>query len=161
MQQTPSDNGVMNRFNRHMKRITAFCYLAIAVTVAAQSANAADLLSYSGEQLYERFCSGCHGLQAHGDGRVAKSLGVIVPDLTLLTQRNQGEFPQDRIIKIIDGRITIGKHNNERTMPVWGEELLRSETGDPAAERSTANLIHKIVDYLSTIQVGKEKKTAK
>jgi hypothetical protein len=110
--------------------------------------------------LYQRFCAGCHGATAHGDGRIAKSLGVIVPDLTLLMQRH-GEFPQERIIKIIDGRIFIGKHNEDRTMPVWGEELLRSEVGDPEAERQTADLIHKIVDYLSTIQVSAENKSSK
>lgn len=137
-----------------------FKYITALFAVAFTSAQAADFITYSGEQLFQRFCSGCHGAQAHGDGKVAKSLGVIVPDLTLLSVRNRGEFPQERIIKIVDGRITIGKHNKEdRTMPVWGEELLRSEQGDPEAERATADLIHKIVDYLERIQVNPQKAT--
>ncbi|MES1195582.1 MAG: c-type cytochrome [Steroidobacter sp.] len=144
-----------------MKHKIYFLPAITIIALTAQSAHAGDFLSYSGEQLYQRFCSGCHGISAHGDGRIAKSLGVIVPDLTLLTQQNHGVFPQERIIKIIDGRITIGKHNNDRTMPVWGEELLRSETGDPEAEQQTADLIHKIVDYLSTIQAGTENKSSK
>jgi len=138
-------------------RITKF-YSVVAVSVMLTSAHAADFNTYSGGQLYQRFCSGCHGVQAHGDGKVSKSLGVIVPDLTLLTARYKGDFPQERIAKIIDGRIMIGKHNKEdRTMPLWGEELLRSEQGDPEAERATADLIHKIVDYLESIQVSGEK----
>jgi mono/diheme cytochrome c family protein len=88
-------------------------------------------MSYPGDQLFQRFCSGCHGAKAHGDGKIAASLGVAVPDLTLLAQRNHGEFPQERVTKIIDGRINIGKHNTDRTMPVWGEELLRSEQSAP------------------------------
>jgi mono/diheme cytochrome c family protein len=138
-----------------------FKYVTALLALGFTSTQAADFTSYSGEQLYQRFCSGCHGPQAHGDGKVAKSLGVIVPDLTLLTVRNRGEFPQERIMKIVDGRITIGKHNkDDRTMPVWGEELLRSEQGDPEAERATSDLIHKIVDYLEKIQVTPQK-TAK
>ena len=135
--------------------------VAVVAVTLVPSVYAGDFLSYSGEQLYQRFCAGCHGPTAHGDGRVARSLGVIVPDLTLLAQRNHGEFPQERIIKIIDGRIIIGKHNDDRTMPVWGEELLRSETGDPEAERQTAELIHKIVDYLGIIQASTAGKSAK
>jgi mono/diheme cytochrome c family protein len=142
-------------------RITRTQILVAVIAFAAATANAADFSKYSGEQLYQRFCSGCHGAQAHGDGKIAKSLGVIVPDLTLLAVRNHGEFPQERIIKIIDGRITIGKHNHnneDRTMPVWGSELLRSEQGDPEAERATAALIHKIADYLEKIQLHPDKK---
>lgn len=112
---------------------------------------AADFTSYSGEQLYQRFCSGCHGVTAHGDGKIASSLEVVVPDLTLLVQRNHGKFPRERLVKIIDGRIPINKHA-DRTMPIWGDELLRSEAGDPDAERAETLLIRKIVDYLSSIQ---------
>jgi len=144
-----------------MNTKTPCLLIAIAAICIAPVVHAGDFLSYSGEQLYQRFCSGCHGAKAHGDGKVSKSLGVMVPDLTLLAQRNQGEFPQERVIKIIDGRITIGKHNSDRTMPVWGEELLRSEQGNPEAERATADLIHKIVDYLSTIQVTASKPPTK
>lgn len=158
MRQVRSDSRSFLVCNAPMKYIALFVTLACC-TIA--NVSAADFTSYSGEQLFQRFCSGCHGAKAHGDGKVAASLGVIVPDLTKLTLRNKGEFPQERVMKIIDGRIVIGKHNNDRTMPVWGEELLRSEQGNPEAERATADLIHKIVDYLSTIQVNAEKMNSK
>ena len=137
-----------------MSRTRKFSLLAgIVASCAISNAWAADFLSYSGEQLYQRFCSGCHGVNAHGDGKIAPSLDVAVPDLTLLSQRNHGEFPQERLAKIINGRITINEHVN-RTMPIWGEELLRTETGDPEAERNTAAVINKIVDYLHSIQIA-------
>ena len=126
----------------------SLCLIACGV---ASTAMGADFLSYSGQQLYQRFCSGCHGVNAHGDGKIAPSLDVAVPDLTLLAQRNRGEFPRERLVKIIDGRITIGKHIN-RTMPIWGEELLRGEQGDTEAEHDESILINKIVDYLESIQ---------
>lgn len=112
---------------------------------------AADFTTYSGEQLFQRLCASCHGKEARGDGPVSGSLAVTVPNLRGLQNRNRGEFPVDKIQKIIDGRINLAPHGT-RVMPVWGDELLRSEAGDPEAERSAAELIHKITEYLRQIQ---------
>jgi len=111
----------------------------------------ADYSTYSGAELFKRFCAACHGTEAKGDGPVASSLSTPVPDLSLLSQRNQGQFPTARIIQIIDGRTIINPHGN-RLMPVWGDEFLRSEAGDPVAERETADMIQKIVEFLRSIQ---------
>ena len=114
-------------------------------------ANAADFTTYSGEQLFQRLCASCHGSGAHGDGPVASSLNVSVPNLRELAKRNGGEFPAEKIQRIIDGRTKIAPHGT-RLMPVWGDELLRSEAGNPEAENAAADLIHKIVEYLRGIQ---------
>jgi len=115
------------------------------------AAPAADFTHYSGEQLFQRLCASCHGKEARGDGPVSASLAVKVPNLRELKQRNRGEFPVNKIEKIIDRRIKLAPHGT-RVMPVWGDELLRSEAGDPEAERSAAELIHKITEYLQGIQ---------
>ena len=86
-----------------------------------------------------------------GDGPVASSLNVQVPNLHQLSQRNRGVFPAARIAQIIDGRAVLKPHGS-RLMPVWGDEFLRSEVGDPVAERETADMIQKIVEYLRSIQ---------
>lgn len=139
--------------------MTYKCYssagLFIALTLLLSgTAGAADYTSYSGEQLFQRFCAACHGKEARGDGPVASQLKVEVPNLRLLAQRNRGQFPAERLEKIIDGRIIIGAHGT-RTMPIWGEEFLRNEIGNPAAEKYTANVIRKIIDYLGTRQETK------
>ncbi|MGD9843738.1 MAG: cytochrome c [Steroidobacteraceae bacterium] len=123
----------------------------LVLCCTAHSSIAADYGSYSGEQLFQRFCAACHGSQAKGDGSVASSLTVQVPNLRQLTQRNRGEFPAEKIMKIIDGRTILNPHGS-RLMPVWGDEFLRSEAGDPVAERETAAMIRKMVDYLRSIQ---------
>jgi hypothetical protein len=92
-------------------------------------------------------CASCHGKEARGDGPVSASLAVRVPNLRELQKRNRGEFPIDKIQNIIDGRISLAPHGT-RVIPVWGDELLLAETGDPEAERSAADLIHKIAEYL-------------
>ena len=122
------------------------CFASVFSTV-----DAADFTTYSGEQLFQRLCASCHGKEARGDGPVAGSLAVKVPNLRELQKRNRGEFPVDKIHKIIDGRISLAPHGT-RVMPVWGDELLRSEAGDPEAERSAAELIRKIAEYLRGIQ---------
>src|SRR5262245_60126932 len=115
--------------------------LLVAVGLAASaSANAADYVSMSGKDLYGRFCVSCHGASGHGDGSVARTLTVEVPDLSLLARRAGGAFPREKVVHIIDGRYTITAHGS-RTMPVWGEDLSRLEIGNPDAERVTRTII--------------------
>lgn len=106
----------------------------------------------SGAELYGRFCAACHGATAHGDGPVAKSLRVEVPDLTLLARRAGDRFPRERVERIIDGRHVIGAHGS-RTMPIWGEDLDRVEIGNPDANRTTQTILRRLTDYLEQIQL--------
>ena len=133
----------MNTFNR---LVMIGCLL-----ILGRNATAADFTSYSGEQLFQRLCASCHGSSAQGDGPVAASLKVAVPNLRELTKRHRGDFPTQKIERIIDGRTVVAPHGT-RIMPVWGNELLRSEAGNPEAERDEADLIRKIVEYLRGIQ---------
>ncbi|HEY7642735.1 MAG TPA: cytochrome c [Steroidobacteraceae bacterium] len=105
----------------------------------------------SGQDLYGRFCASCHGIEGRGDGPVAKSFRVEVPDLTLTASRGHSGDPRDRIVRIIDGRYIIGAHGT-RLMPVWGEDLARLEIGNPDAERSAQLIIGRLADYVSSLQ---------
>jgi mono/diheme cytochrome c family protein len=123
---------------------------AILLTVALQ-AHAADYVARSGEALYQQFCSSCHGVSGRGDGPVANSLTVEVPDLTLIARRNGNVFPRDRIEKIIDGRFVVGAHGT-RVMPIWGERLSQLELGNPDAEKSTRTVTGRLADYVWLLQ---------
>jgi mono/diheme cytochrome c family protein len=112
---------------------------------------AADYVSMSGQDLYRRFCASCHGAQGRGDGPVAATLKVEVPDLTLLARRRGDFYPRDSILKIIDGRFVIGAHGT-RTMPIWGEDLGRLEIGNPDAERATQVVLDRLADYVWQLQ---------
>lgn len=115
------------------------------------SAGAADYVAMSGKELYGRFCSSCHGAEGRGDGPVANSFKVEVPDLTLIARRAGGAYPRDRIEKIIDGRYILGAHGS-RTMPVWGEDFSKLEIGNPEAERATRVIIMRLADYVWLLQ---------
>jgi mono/diheme cytochrome c family protein len=125
--------------------------LAATMPLLAPSSQAADYVAMSGQELYSRFCASCHGISGRGDGPVAKSIRVEVPDLTLVTRRAGGKYPRERIAQIIDGRHIIGAHGT-RTMPVWGEDLSRLEIGNPNAERASRVVIEKLADYLGLLQ---------
>lgn len=124
---------------------------AIGLAIINSSAPAADFTTYTGEQLFQRLCASCHGPDARGNGPVASSLKVTAPNLRELSKRHGGDFPADKVAQFIDGRVKVAPHGT-RLMPVWGDELLRSEAGDAEAEKSAATLIRKIVDYLKSIQ---------
>jgi mono/diheme cytochrome c family protein len=125
--------------------------LAATMPLLATGVQAADYVAMSGQDLYSRFCASCHGISGRGDGPVAKSIRVEVPDLTLVTRRAGGKYPRERIVQIIDGRHILGAHGT-RTMPVWGEDLSRLEIGNPDAERASRVVIEKLADYLGVLQ---------
>jgi len=126
--------------------------LALAVAVAfAAAAQTFELTDYSGGELFDQFCAACHGPEARGDGPVAPSLNVLVPDLTRLAERNGGEFPAADVREVIDGRAVVVAHG-PRTMPVWGYEFWIEEGADIEAEAEARELIERLVRYLESIQ---------
>jgi hypothetical protein len=116
------------------------------VTVHAQ-----DFTDYSGKQLYMRFCAACHGASGIGDGVVAGSLRIIVPDLTRIARRQGGVFNDERIRRIIDGRTTIPPHGT-REMPVWGQEFEGESSAALDGQPSRQVILFRLTNYLRSIQ---------
>ena len=117
---------------------------ALLACAGVRAAQAQDLSGYqSGETLYRVHCASCHGLDGHGDGPVAASLKVEVPDLTRLARRQGGRFPAEQLRRIIDGRTTLPPHGT-RTMPVWGQAF--------SSEQQANRLIDLLVQYLQSMQ---------
>jgi mono/diheme cytochrome c family protein len=127
--------------------ITAVAGLLLAGPVAA----AGPFADYTGRQLYDRFCASCHGSAGFGDGPVAPSLKVMVPDLTRMYQRSGGKFPDERVRRIIDGREVYPVHGL-RDMPVWGQELWVEGGGGKEADAEARVIVDKLVEYLRSIQ---------
>jgi mono/diheme cytochrome c family protein len=134
---------------RHSHRPVAALLAALAITPAAAS----DFSGYSGAELYQRFCASCHGSTLAGDGPVARSLAVEVPDLTRIAARHSGTYPDNWVYRVIDGRETVIAHG-PRDMPVWGVELWREHGADVVAGRKTRDLIERLVEYLKGQQAA-------
>jgi len=123
----------------------------IVSSVATSATKAEDLSGYSGPELYRAYCASCHGVEGRGDGPVASSLSVEVPDLTQIAHRQGGRFPADQIRKIIDGRTTMPPHGT-RAMPVWGRAFRAAAVNAPQGEAQADRLVELLVRYLRSIQ---------
>lgn len=128
-----------------MKRLP---WLVAALAIVQSAAlGAEELAGYSGAELYKRFCASCHGSGGEGDGPVAPTLRVMVPDLSRLAGRRRGEFPAEAVRRIIDGREIRAAHGTRR-MPVWGYEFRSAGTRGEEADV----LVQRLVDHLRSIQ---------
>jgi mono/diheme cytochrome c family protein len=125
--------------------------ICLALTGAALAFEAVTLEDYSGAEIFDRFCASCHGSEARGDGPVATSLNVAVPDLTTIGAR-YGDFPAVLIRDVIDGRGIDKRAHGTRTMPVWGYEFWVEEGGDVNAQRAVRDAINKLVEHLRSVQ---------
>jgi hypothetical protein len=76
---------------------------------------------------------------------------LLPPDLTEIARRSGGEYPAERIRRIIDGREMLAQHG-AREMPVWGF-VFAMEVDDVAIARQKAETtIASLVEYLRSIQ---------
>jgi mono/diheme cytochrome c family protein len=130
---------------------TVICSIVLWLAAASPAAFGQGFAALSGAELFERFCSACHGTEGRGDGPVASSLAVLVPDLTRLYQRHGDRFPAAEVREIIDGRSIVIAHGT-RYMPVWGYEFWVEEGADVVAEEDARIMIDRLVDYLRSIQ---------
>ena len=121
---------------------------ATAVSLVVVGAQV-QLQPYSGSADYQAYCSACHGPEARGDGSIAKSLKKRPADLTQMTKRNSGVFPDEKVFKTVDGR--GGSAHSDSDMPSWGEVFAKSSES-AGAEKSAAR-IDALVKYLQTLQV--------
>ena len=128
--------------------------IVVAMLFAAPGLPAGELepfMDYSGDQLFQRFCASCHGRAGYGDGPVAPSFKVIIPDLSRLSQRSGGRFPARRVLEIIDGRAVLPAHGT-RPMPVWGYEFEAQVPPDEPGRAVAQALINRLVEHLRSMQ---------
>jgi len=105
----------------------------------------------SGQKLYLKYCSACHGPTGKGDGVVSSMMDPKPTNLTLMARRAEGKFPFQEALRAIDGRQTVRAHGDP-DMPVWGD-IFKGDESDPAKGEAVAKgRAAMITEYLSTIQ---------
>lgn len=101
-----------------------------------------------GADLYQFYCSSCHGATGRGTGLADKR---PVPDLTALARSSNGVFPRDRV----RSTITFGKDGTEikahgtADMPVWGAIFRGLDASDTMTEIRIENLVR----FIESLQV--------
>ena len=133
-------------------RVVAILIIVLVALLVTNSAAAKGRktrpANLSGVETFREYCSVCHGTDAQGNGPSAAALKVAPPDLTRLSARNGGNYPTDRITRVIGGDVDIDAHGS-RTMPMWGS-VFRSMSGTTPMLDSIR--IKNLVDYIQTIQ---------
>ena len=127
----------MNQFS-----LVAVCIVGLAP--ALLMAGGRQTSTYSGSADYQTFCGSCHGSSGKGDGVIAASLRKRPADLTQLTKKNDGVYPTDSVVKILN------EGHEKEGMPAWAAVFAKSQESegpDAAKER-----IREIVTYLETLQ---------
>jgi mono/diheme cytochrome c family protein len=119
--------------------------LLLAGSAAAQEATDPE----SGAELFFTHCGACHGESGEGDGPVAGELEFAPPDLTRIALRAGGEFPTEKVFRIIDGRDPIEGHGGPE-MPIWGDAFRSADEGFD--EKAAEERIRRIVAHIATLQ---------
>ena len=133
------------------KHVLAFV-VALAVSAGTASAQAkvekAPIKPTSAADagtMFNTYCAVCHGKEGIGNGPAAASLVKKPADLTKISARNGGAFPEVKVKPYIEGLDEVAAHGT-RDMPMWGD-LFRSLNRDTAQLR-----IQGLSDYLKAMQ---------
>jgi mono/diheme cytochrome c family protein len=103
----------------------------------------------SGLQLYKRYCAVCHGNDLKGNGPVSPEFKNPPADLTTLSQRHNGEYPDAYVADILRNGINNAAHGNTE-MPVWGP-IFQSTAGTNPQLVTTR--IANLTSYIKSVQV--------
>ncbi len=102
----------------------------------------------SGKEMFHEYCAVCHGAAGKGDGPAASALKEPPTDLTQISQKNGGKFPELKVQHIINGDGDQPVAHGSKDMPVWGN-LFRHMGSDQ--EIGTVR-VYNLMKYLEQIQ---------
>jgi mono/diheme cytochrome c family protein len=73
----------------------------------------------SGAGTYKEYCAVCHGKSGKGDGPAASALKVRPTDLTTLSRRHGGKYPDAYVVDVLRNGVWLNAHGTSE-MPIWG-----------------------------------------
>jgi mono/diheme cytochrome c family protein len=105
----------------------------------------------SGEQMYQAYCSACHGKDGRGTGPAARALNTPPADLTVLAQRNQGRFREVHVYNKILGH-PPGPGRDTKEMPMWGSLFSSLAGGTPSGQAEVHHRASMLTSYVALLQ---------
>ncbi len=134
-----------------MPMLLVVSLIAVVVSAAAQTGNQLQpvIRPVDGASIFRNYCAACHGLDGRGNGPVSKALKREVPDLTRLSQRNDGAFPAIHVRNtIMFGADDLLPAHGSKEMPIWGPIFHEIEF-----DRDLGHVrLENITKYLESIQ---------
>ena len=127
---------------------------SIANLQAAQQEQAKKILvshsnSPSGAELFEQHCAVCHGNDLKGVGPTPAPYRVP-PDLTKLSQRHGGKFPEAYVVDVLRNGVALPEHGPAQ-MPTWGTDFRQMDGLDATQIKLR---IANLTNYIKSRQVN-------
>jgi mono/diheme cytochrome c family protein len=128
--------------------VVAFAILGADTPTAIKKVQPTHTSPSSGKDMFATYCAVCHGPDAKGGGPAVAALKLPPPDLTTLSKRNSGKFPELRVFNTINGDLNVPAHGS-KDMPVWGD-VFRSMERDSAAQQMRVSNLTKYIESLQS-----------
>ena len=104
-------------------------------------------VSVVGKDLFVQYCAVCHGKDGKGGGPAAEALKSAPTDLTQISKRNNGTFPEERMMRMLQGQERVTAHGSQ-DMPVWGNVFSNMSSNLTMKQAR----MHGLVQYLEELQ---------
>lgn len=142
----------------HLHRLCVVCGVMVLTAVthhgahsqeppsAGATAEASADAAPSGSDLYLRHCAICHGIDGRGHGPLTEAMKIVPADLTRVTVRSGGAFPDAKVSDVIRNGGGVLGHGSTAMLP-WG--IYFSERRNPAVGKAR---IKALVAYIKSIQ---------
>jgi mono/diheme cytochrome c family protein len=101
----------------------------------------------TGAELYQKNCAGCHGNDLRGGGPAPYPFRAP-PDLTMLTRRRGGKFPDTYVSDVLRNGVVLPAHGPAE-MPTWGTDF--READGPNSVQLTQR-IAELTNYIKSVQ---------
>jgi mono/diheme cytochrome c family protein len=101
----------------------------------------------AGAELYKDHCVVCHGDDLKGSGPFPLPYRVP-PDLTTLSQRHAGKFPEAYVLRVLRNGVSLPAHGPAE-MPVWGTKFEMTGQQDKSQVESR---IKNLANYIKSRQ---------
>ena len=102
----------------------------------------------SGQEMFTTYCAVCHGKDGKGGGPAVAALKVPPPDLTTLSAKANGKFPELKVFGAIHGDVDMPAHGS-KDMPVWGT-VFQSMSHDNGAGKQMR--VANLTAYIKSLQ---------
>jgi mono/diheme cytochrome c family protein len=139
-----------------MKKILGPFLILSVLSIAQATANAQEktvkqvppkpTASIDGKSLFHEYCAACHGPNGKGGGPAASALKVAPGDLTQISKKNEGKFPEARIMRVLTGDESVTAHGTQE-MPIWGKVF-----NDMSSVSMAQTRLHALLQYVEGLQ---------
>jgi mono/diheme cytochrome c family protein len=114
----------------------------------AQKPPAGQAGTASGKETFLKYCASCHGEDGRGNGPAATALKPPPSDLTTLSKRHEGKYPEGYVSALVKFGRNLAAHGS-LDMPVWGS---RFKELDPVRDPTGQQHVDEVVAYIRSLQ---------